>query len=604
MYAGLMFGAAPFVLFEDARSGGAAARLFSGPAETVVAWSLEEIEPAFEQLRRARARGLYAAGWLSYEAGIALERRLLERAQHSEPPKVPLLWFGLFENMARVSATELARALPDEAGAWISPPRPRVTRDAYDEAFNRAKDYIVAGDIYQVNLSYRADLSIAGHPLAAYARLRAAGQGGWSGVVFDGTNWLLSTSPELFFRLEDGVAETRPMKGTAKRRADPDEDRAAAEALRRDPKEIAENLMIVDLIRNDLSRLATRGSVRTPELFRVETYPTLHTLTSTVRAELKDEYDVIDALRALFPCGSITGAPKIRAMEIVRELESDQRGAYTGSIGWIAPDGDAEFNVAIRTLAIADGKAELGLGSAVVFDSDAAREWEECQTKGTFVTRGAPAFDLIETMRCEDGRVARLDLHMARFRASAAALGFQLDAEQARAKVEAVAAAQTVTCIVRLTLSLDGSVAVLAKPLPATKTASMDVALRERPVAAYDFRLLHKTTLRDFHEDAKRDSGADEVVYVDAEGFVTEGSYTNVFVERDGVLLTPPLARGLLPGVLRQSLLETGAARERDLRVDDLSAGFLLGNSVRGLLKARLRAEEAIEPEARRAASA
>jgi len=599
-----MFGAAPFVLLEDARGGGAAARLFSAPAETIVAWALDEIEPAFEQLRRARARGLYAAGWLSYEAGIALEQRLMERAQRSEPPKLPLLWFALFERMARVSAAELASALPDAAGAWISPPRPRVTRAAYEQAFNRAKDYIVAGDVYQVNLSYRADLAIAGHPLAAYARLRVAGQGGWSGVVFDGANWLLSTSPELFFRLSGGVAEARPMKGTAKRRADPEDDRAAAEALRHDPKEIAENLMIVDLIRNDLSRLAKRGSVRTPELFRVETYPTLHTLTSTVRAELKDEYDVIDALRALFPCGSITGAPKIRAMEIIHELETDRRGAYTGSIGWIAPDGDAEFNVAIRTLAIAGDRAELGLGSAVVYDSDAAREWEECQTKGAFVTRGAPAFELIETMRCESGRIVRFDLHLARLQASADALGFRLDVEQARAKVEAIAALQTATCIVRLTLGLEGNVAVSSKPLPASKQGSMDVALVERPVAAHDFRILHKTTLRDFHEEALRQADADEIVYCDAEGFVTEGSYTNVFVESDGALMTPPLSRGLLPGVLRQSLLQSGEAREQDLRVGDLSAGFFLGNTVRGLLRARLRAEEGFEPEARRAARA
>lgn len=599
-----MFGAAPFVLFEDVRPGGAAARLFAGPAETIVAWTLDEIEPAFEQLRRARARGLYAAGWLSYEAGVALERRLMERARPSAPPKLPLLWFGLFERMERVSSAELASALPDAAGAWIAPPRPRVTRDAYEQAFNRAKDYITAGDIYQVNLSYRADLAIAGHPLAAYTRLRSAGQGGWSGVVFDGANWLLSTSPELFFQLTDGVAETRPMKGTAKRRADPDEDRAAAEALRNDPKEIAENLMIVDLIRNDLSRLAKRGSVRTPELFRVETYPTLHTLTSTVRAALKDEYDVIDALRALFPCGSITGAPKIRAMEIIHELEADQRGAYTGSIGWMSPEGDAEFNVAIRTLAVADGKAELGLGSAVVYDSDAAREWEECQTKGAFVTRGAPAFELIETMRCERGQVARLDLHVARLSASAEALGFRFDVEEAKAKIQAVAAAQAAPCIVRLTLGLDGAVVVSTKPLPRMGDAPMDVVLMERPVAAHDFRIRHKTTLRDFHERARSEADADEVVYFDAEGFVTEGSYTSVFVERDSVLLTPPLRRGLLPGVLRQALLVSGEAREHDLRVSDLSDGFFIGNSVRGLVRARLRADEAIEPETRRAARA
>lgn len=576
----------PFVLLEDARPGAGPGRFFAEPLETIVAHALSEVEPALARLRDGLARGLHAAGWMSYEAGIAFEPRLVQRAKRSGEARFPLVWFGLFDAPVRLAQDEIVAALPDGDGAWLSPPRPRVTRAEYDAAFKRAQDYIVAGDIYQVNLSYRADLALQGDPLAAYARLREAGQGGWSGVVYDGAHWLLSTSPELFFRLSGRAIEARPMKGTAKRRADAAEDRAAALALRSDPKEVAENVMIVDLLRNDLSRLAKRGSVNVPELFAVETYPTLHTLTSTVRAELKDEYDAVDCLRALFPCGSITGAPKIRAMEIIGELERDQRGPYTGAIGWISPDGDAEFNVAIRTVGIADGRAEVGLGSAVVFDSTADGEWAECVTKSAFATRGAPAFELLETMHLAPAGIPHLDRHLARLERSARAFQFEFDRSAVWDALNAEAA--EAPCILRLALSAEGGVALQRRALPPRPAGAVDVAIAARTLSADDFRLHHKTSLRDFYDEPRVASGAFEVVFVDQDGFVAEGSFTNVFVPRDGVLVTPPQSRGVLPGILRQSLLESGGAVEGDIRVEDLAGGFFIGNSARGLIEARL----------------
>lgn len=581
--------AAPFVLLEDAHAGAVRARMFAAPVETIVAWRVEDIAEALERVRAGLKCGQHAAGWMNYEAGLAFEPRLAERGQRNEAPRFPLLWFGLFDSITRLSPEDVAALLPPAEGAWLSAPTPRITRDEYTNAFTRAHDYIVSGDIYQVNLSYRADLAFAGHPLAAYARLRAAGQGGWSGAVFDGSRWLLSTSPELFFKMSSGRIEARPMKGTAKRRADPIEDRAAADALRDDPKERAENLMIVDLLRNDLSRIAKRGTVRTPALFTVETYPTLHTLTSTVRADLREDHDAIDMLRTLFPCGSITGAPKIRAMEIIRELEADLRGPYTGSIGWISPDGDAEFNVAIRTVAIADGKAELGVGSAIVYDSVAAAEWEECLTKSAFVTRGAPDFELIETMRVEPSvGVSNLDLHLARLEASASALEFKFDLARIVARIEAALLQAREPCVLRLTLAQDGTLTLSTRPLPRVNDPVVPIASVSRPVAAHDFRLRHKTTLRDFYDDTRAMSGVEEIVFVDADGFVTEGSFSNIFVERNGVLLTPPLSRGLLPGVLRARLLRDGRAIEADLRLADLAEGCFIGNAVRGLIPAVL----------------
>lgn len=574
------------MLFEDARPGGDGGRLFTHPSETIVAHTLADVAPALARVRAGLQRGLYAAGWLTYEAGLAFEPRLAARAK---PARAPLLWFGLFERADSITREELARELPDPEGAWISPPRPRMTRADYDAAFARTQRYIAEGDVYQINLSYRADVTILGHPLAAYARLRGAGRGGWSGVAYNGASWLLSTSPELFFRLSsDGAIEARPMKGTAKRRADPLEDQAAAERLREDPKERAENVMIVDLLRNDISKLAKRGSVRVPELFAVETYPTLHTLTSTVRGEIKDEYDVVDVISALFPCGSITGAPKIRAMEIIQELEQDSRGAYTGSIGWMAPDGSAEFNVAIRTIALDGEQGHVGLGAAVVSDSTADGEWEECLTKGAFISSTTQQFDLIETMGVASAEgIARLDLHLQRLERSASVFRYPFDPAAIRAKL--ASAPPREPCVVRLLLARSGDCRVELKPLPVFAHAPI-VRLARLPVSADDFRLRHKTTLRDFYDAARGD--ADEVVFVDQAGFITEGSFTNVFVAREGHLLTPPTMRGLLPGVLRAELLATGEARECDLRPADLVDGFLLGNSIRGLTPARLEVTE------------
>lgn len=580
----------PFVLCEDARAQDGLVRLFSAPCETIVADRLSEVAPTLEALRGQLKRGLYAAGWLNYEAGLALEPRLLSRAAARADACVPLAWFGLFDRFHRLSRKELADALPDPAGAWLSWPRPRMSRAAYGAAFERARQYIIAGDVYQVNLSYRADLTLLGHPLTIYAQLRDAGQGGWSALVFDGSGWLISTSPELFFKLQAGEIEAKPMKGTARRYAAPARDRLAAQNLKGDEKERAENLMIVDLLRNDISKLAERGSVHVPELFALETYPTLHTLTSTVRGRLREEYDAIDALRALFPCGSVTGAPKIRAMEIIDELETDSRGPYTGSIGWMSPAGEAEFNVAIRTISIRDGCAEIGLGSAVVFDSDRESEWRECQVKGAFVRAHAPRFDLIETMRFDPpNTVQRLDLHLRRLRGSAAVFDFAFDESAIRACIGAALAGQCGACVVRLGLSPDGAVVVQLKDLPAFAGSLVRAVLVPMPLAREDFRLRHKTTLRAPHDAARKEADAEEVVFVDEEGFITEGSFSNVFVRRDGVLWTPPSDRGLLPGVLRASLLETGRARERELRSADLAEGFYLGNAVRGLVAAQLR---------------
>jgi len=576
----------PFVLLDDARPDGAA-RLYTDPVRVIAAETPADVPAAFAALRAARAQGLHAAGYLTYEVGAIFE----PRAGAIDPPARPLLWFGLFAGYRTLAAADVPGVLPDPEGAWAGKPQPCLAKSDYAEQFARVANYIAAGDIYQANLTFRAEVPFAGNPAALYALLRDQSRAGHGALLCTGSQWLVSLSPELFFTLDaQGRLAARPMKGTVKRGTTPEQDATEIHTLHDDPKQRAENLMILDLMRNDLSRIARAGSVRVPERFVVETYPTVHAMVSAVTAELAPEHDAIDALQALFPCGSVTGAPKIRAMQVIAEIEHGPRHSYTGSIGHLDPDGSAGFNVAIRTLAIASGenRATLGLGSGVVADSNVDSEWDECLAKGSFVHSGAP-FDLIETMAFDPEQgVARLDRHLARLRASAAALGFTFDRHVVRNELQAATFRLRHAARIRLLLAPSGAVSIGIAPPPARSDGPLSVAIVRREVAPDDFRLAHKTSRRAFYDEARRASGTDEVLFTDAAGFLTEGSFTTLFVERGDRLVTPPLARGLLPGVLRAELLEAGRAVEGELQPQDLLGGFLLGNALRGLMPARI----------------
>ncbi|HEV7287276.1 aminodeoxychorismate synthase component I [Sphingomonas sp.] len=574
----------PFVLLDDARPGGAEARLYTAPVRVIAAHRPDEVSPALAALDAARAEGLHVAGYIAYEAGHALEPRLGGLSRESD---TPLLWFGLFESVEQLAPDAIAARLPDPAGAWVGRPAPRISRSDYDAAFARVHDWIEAGDIYQANLTFRAAVRVIGDPLAAYAAIRSRAAAGYGGIVWTGSDWLLSFSPELFFALRQGELIARPMKGTTPRGATPEADEAARGELAQDEKQRAENLMIVDLMRNDLTRIAAPGSVSVPELFKVETYPTLHTMVSTIAAKLAPDIGPGQALAAIFPCGSVTGAPKIRAMEVIAAVEPDARGAYTGSIGRIDPDGDAAFNVAIRTLHLRDraSEASIGLGSGVVADSRAGEEWDECLAKGAFLTRGQRRFDLIETMAFDPvGGIALLERHLERMRASAEAFGIRFDRHGVRNELQAATFRLRHPAKVRLLLSPDGRIAIGTAPMPEVALDPVTVALATRQVAPRDFRLAHKTTDR---RPWPRVAGAWETVYIDADGYLTEGSFTSIFVPgADGVLRTPPLTCGILPGVLRAELIASGRAVEAELRPEDLSDGFFLGNALRGLVSA------------------
>jgi para-aminobenzoate synthetase/4-amino-4-deoxychorismate lyase len=474
---------------------------------------------------------------------------------------------------------------------------PQISTGAYIEAFNALAEAIRAGDIYQANFTMPLAGSARGDPLALYGAIRPAANAGYGGVVFDGSHWLLSFSPELFFTLKGDTAKVKPMKGTRPRGRTADEDRELAGELAASLKDKAENLMIVDLMRNDLSRVAVAGTVKVEQPFAIETYPTVHQMVSTVRAQLQPGKGAMDMIRALFPCGSITGAPKIRAMELIDEVERDARGPYCGAIGRIDGNGDAAFNVAIRTLRLTPeenhrSRAVLGVGGAIVADSTAMSEWRECLIKSSFVRLAAAGFDLIETMGFDpDEGIAHLEMHLERMKASAAELGFAFDRHAARNQIQALCFELDKPAKLRLLLSRGGATTLETAPMPPAARGPVQCALVPLPVVTGDWRLRHKSTDRAFYEmalEVAKEAGASEALLIRDDGLLTEGSFTSIFVEKDGKLITPPLRLGLLPGVLRRALIEEGRAEEGELRVEDLKDGFLLGNSTRGLMPAKL----------------
>ncbi|WP_295510060.1 aminodeoxychorismate synthase component I [Accumulibacter sp.] len=496
-------------------------------------------------------------------------------------------------------AEQLA-ALPEyQRSAGIADLSPGVDAARYAAQVRRIRRWISDGDCYQINLTFPLTFEVFGHPFALYARLRERQPVRYGGFLCTAVETLLSFSPELFFeRLGERVL-TRPMKGTAPRGRTPPEDQANRSALLASAKERAENVMIVDLLRNDLGRLAQPGKVRVEALCEAEAYPTLWQMVSTVAAELPG-VGLADLFMALFPCGSITGAPKIRAMQRIAELEHGSRGLYTGALGWLAPGGDCRFNVAIRTIEVgADRRARLGVGSGIVIDADPAREYAECLLKASFLTAFDPGFELFETLRLENGVYPLLALHIERLQASARSLGFACPQRTLQAALAATTASrQQGVFRVRLSLAHDGRFAIDVSPLNAAEPGHVwHVVVADEALPADDYLLRHKTTARVRYDRAlaalAEQPAVFDAVFLNTRGEVCEGARSNVFVERDGRLLTPPLGCGLLPGVLRRSLLESGRAVEQVLRREDLlqASALFVGNALRGLLPVILDAE-------------
>jgi para-aminobenzoate synthetase/4-amino-4-deoxychorismate lyase len=589
-----------FVLLDNSSGRGPPSQLFTAPKEIIVAETPEEVANAFQRLEAGLAAGLHAAGFFSFELGYVLEPRLA--ALLPADRKVPLLWFGLYDAPALLGEADVDRWLSThtKSGSYQFSNVSRAwTKEEYVARFEKVQEKIRAGDIYQLNLTFKARFRLSGSPLTFYRDLRQRQRVAYGGIVDTGEVTVLTASPELFFEMKGRMIETRPMKGTSPRGGTPDADTEARRVLSTDVKQRAENLMIVDLMRNDIGRISEIGSVHVTDLFTVETYRTLHQMTSGVRATLLEEVTLASLMEAIFPPGSVIGAPKIRAQELIAEYETEPRGVYCGAIGSIAPDGQALFNVAIRSPVIfRDGSGEMGIGSGVVYDSVGAKEYDECLLKMKFLTDPPKTFELIETLLWErDKGFWLIERHFERLNASARYFSFKLDEAAARTALErevAISGRDHARLRVRLLLAEDGRVTVTSAPLPAAAAnAVMRYVISPTRLDSSDAFLFHKTTRRELYDQEWKHysdtTGADEVLYVNERGELAEGSRTNIFVERNGVLITPPLPAGLLPGVLRAELIASGRAVEGVLRLEDLTSGdrVYLGNSVRGLILAQ-----------------
>jgi para-aminobenzoate synthetase/4-amino-4-deoxychorismate lyase len=592
----------PFALFEDNLSEPAQVYLLEDLLNDICARTRSEVAPALAAIEAARKNGYWIAFAGHYELGAALEAALHDT--HPEEDRTePILRAWVFskrtqlhgETVTNFWQAALAQLDPPEREASILSLQPAWDEARHAAAVQRILTWIHAGDCYQVNLTFPLEGQACGHPLALFARLRETQAVAHGALVFDGLDWILSRSPELFVQRQGAKLTCRPMKGTATRSSDWAIDTACAKALEASTKDRAENLMIVDLIRNDLGRLAPAGGVHVEKLFELEAYKTLYQLTSTISAEPINA-GLEKILAALFPCGSITGAPKIRAMQIIHALEDSPRGLYCGAHGWLAPNCDFSLNVPIRTLLLrGDGFFRLNVGSGIVADSQAAAEYSECLAKADFARRLGADLQLIETLKwLPEMGYPDLNWHIARLANSAQELGFIFDATlQSRALLAFAETLPAEAHRVRLLLARGGNSTLSATVLDALPNA-LRVGMAPFNLHSNDLRLRHKTTARHFYDLALRaamNAGLFDVIFSNERGELCEGARSNLFLEMDdGPLRTAALNCGLLPGVLRAKLLHEGKAIEAILHARDLREArrVWLGNALRGLVEVQL----------------
>ncbi len=581
--------ASPTVLLQDTVLGEEPRWLFfRQPITTLSAERLADVQPMLEAVEREVAAGHWAAGFLTYEVGPALDRALVA----FDKGPLPLAWWGIFEQpqVVMVEPLPVASSVLD----W----RPEISRARYGQALESVLAHIAAGDTYQVNYTFpltaRGDID----PSGLFAAMVAAQRSKYSAFVDIGRFAVCSASPELFFALQNEHIVTRPMKGTARRGRYPAEDQRLAAELQASDKNRAENLMIVDMMRNDLGRIAEPGSVTVDELFAVETFPTVHQLTSTVRARTRAPFS--ELLRALFPSASITGAPKVATSQLIRQLECGPRGLYTGAIGFLGPCRQAQLNVAIRTATIDRQQrvASYGTGGGIVWDSEIESEYEECRAKALVLRPSPPEFALLETLlwRPRSG-FALLERHLERLKASASHFDYAVRCSTVREQLEREALTFTPERHrVRLLAHRDGRLEIDAKPWPCSGREVWSIVLDDRPIDDSDPFLFHKTTQRTVYDTAlQRHPEVDEVVLWNARGQLTESTRANLVLEIEGQCWTPVIDCGLLAGTYRAELLARGRIHEAELPISALESAdrvFLI-NSVRGWVRARRRSQPA-----------
>ncbi|MDM5334113.1 aminodeoxychorismate synthase component I [Ureibacillus composti] len=573
----------PLLSFEFAQSNGQIHPLtFRNPLKVITADTLDEVLPCFQLVQEAISEGYYAAGFVSYESAPAFDSAFEVRDGHA----MPLLWFGIFAEPQR-------QALESSGSYQLSEWKPSVSMDEYRNAISSIKQGIEDGVTYQTNYTIRLNSVFQGDDLAFFDQLRRAQSSNYCAYINTGEHSILSASPELFFHLEEHQISTRPMKGTISRGKTLLEDRQNAEWLFQSEKNRAENLMIVDLLRNDLSMIATPHSVEVPKLFDIEPYPTVHQMTSTITATIKPNTQLVDIFKALFPCGSITGAPKISTMEKIAELESTPRDVYCGAIGYITPNHEAIFNVPIRTVVI-DQKTSIatyGVGGGITWDSTTEDEYDEILAKAKLLEVERPVFQLLESLLLKDGEIFLLEEHLNRLQNSAEYFGFELNEDAVRSQLLHFASENSVGEFkIRLVVENHGDLKIEGQVITQPKIP-LKVMLADKPVDQNNPFLYHKTTNRAVYSNYQlKFPDVYDVLLWNKDGELTEFTNGNVVLEIDGVNYTPPIRSGLLAGTFRESLLREDIIQEKLLTVQDLKKASKIWfiNSVRKWLEVEL----------------
>lgn len=549
---------------------------FTDASSVHIATTSDAVPAVLDAVESACAAGKFAVGYVSYEAAGAFDDALI-----SYPPgELPLAAFGIF-NQPKEATPGLVSAQLDLA--------PVIDESDFNLSMRRIKEYLRSGDTYQVNFTHQLKGRAPASPASIFSFLCRAQPSPYSAFIEMDDFAICSVSPELFFELNGTAIRTEPMKGTRPRGRFPEEDQRLRSDLASSRKDRAENLMIVDMVRNDLGRIAKAGSVATDELFSIKRFPTVWQQVSRISAET--DAGLGELFSALFPCASVTGAPKARTMEIIRELETEARGVYTGAIGLVKPGRRARFSVAIRTLTIDKrfDTANYGVGGGIVWDSDPAEEWQESLTKGKILGFDLQPFRLLETMLYEPaGGVLLLSLHLERLEASAEYFGFSLDLDDVRGRLS-VHRSQDSSRL-RLLLASDGSFEIEEHPLAELKP-KITLKLAAVPVDSSDVFLFHKTTNRAVYEKALEGvDGCDDVILWNEKNELTETTISNLFLEIGGALVTPPVKCGLLAGTYRRHMLESGRVQEVIVTKSDLEKAtkIYVANSVRGLQEAKL----------------
>lgn len=580
----------PYLLFEfQDEKGSIEPLVFTNPVKILQTRKLEEISPIMAEIEKAAQEGYYAAGFVSYEAAPAFNPAMEVRPAS----EFPLVWFGIFEEPERADTEML------EAGEYtVSDWRMSDSPEQYKKGIREIKEAIEEGHTYQVNYTERLHANFKGSDFSFYRQLARNQRAGYSAYLNIGTQQILSASPELFFRVDTGKLTAKPMKGTAARGRTVAEDKENIEKLLASEKERAENLMIVDLLRNDMSRLAKPGTVKVNGLFNVETYPTVHQMTSNIEAEISSKSTVFDWFQALFPCGSITGAPKISTMKKIAELEGSPREVYCGAIGFITPEKNAVFNVPIRTVIIDQEKetARYGVGGGVTWDSTSEGEFRELHTKAQVLTARQPEFQLLESLKLENGEYPLLAYHLERLQDSVAYFNFPGNTTEIRKKLKECAEKHPQGLFkVRLLLSRNGKAEVEAQKAAAIHEP-VPCTIAESPVDSRNPFLFHKTTHREVYEKAQKAAPAEafSTLLWNEKGELTEFTIGNLVAEKDGKFYTPPVECGLLAGTFRQYLLDRGEIEEKIIHKDELGNfdAIWFVNSVRGWLKVELQKQK------------